>query len=94
MCNCNSSKSSKNNNRRRCSSNNNSKCGMQQQEEEMLQQQQIFPVLATANIGLKSFLYLRKRVQYNIDRLLTHCLAPEATVREADEQWTWDEVKK
>ncbi len=27
-------------------------------------------------------------------RLLTHSLSPEATLREADEQWTWDEVGK
>lgn len=25
-------------------------------------------------------------------KLLTHSLAPEATLREPDEQWTWDEV--
>ncbi len=43
-------------------------------------------------MGLKVFrIYVN--VQYNLDRLLTHCLAPEATVTEADEQWTWDEVK-
>ncbi len=54
-----------------------------------------FQSLLLLLLGLKVFCIYLSTVQYNnLDRLLTHCLAPEATVREADEQWTWDEVKK